>query len=165
MLYYDGVINNILQALGLIEKGLPWLGRTATALPSVILVRAFKLIPFMQVMFLSGLSAIPDELYEAAKVDGASVWRRFFSITLPQLKPVIIVTTLIVTVWHINDFAIVWVLTQGGPGNATELIVMKAYKLAFEAYRFGESAAVGVALLISGLILGYFYLRLTKAFE
>ncbi|MBW2154160.1 MAG: sugar ABC transporter permease [Deltaproteobacteria bacterium] len=165
MLYFDGIVNHILMKLGLLNETIAWLGNSKTALPAVILVRAFKLVPFVQVMLLAGLSAIPEELYEAAKVDGAPVWRRFCHITLPLLKPVTLVTSLILAVWHINDFAIVWVMTQGGPSNATELIVMNAYKVAFEAFRFGESSAIGVVLLIFSLIFGFLYLKSTKAFE
>jgi len=165
MLYYDGIVNQVLLRLGLIHGTVAWLGQSTTALPAVIFARAFKLVPFVQVMFLAGLSAIPDELYEAATVDGASAWRRFRNITLPLLKPVSLVTTLILAVWHINDFAIVWVMTQGGPSNATELIVINAYKVAFEAFRFGESSAIGVVLLVFSLLFGVLYLKSTKAFE
>jgi hypothetical protein len=77
----------------------------------------------------------------------------------------LLVTTLILAVWHINDFAIVWVMTQGGPSNATELIVINAYKVAFEAFRFGESSAIGVVLLVFSLLFGVLYLKATKAFE
>jgi multiple sugar transport system permease protein len=165
MLYYDGIVNQVLMRLGLIQGTVAWLGQSKTALPAVIFARAFKLVPFVQVMFLAGLSAIPDELYEAATVDGASAWRRFRNITLPLLKPVSLVTTLILAVWHVNDFAIVWVMTQGGPSNATELIVINAYKVAFEAFRFGESSAIGVVLLVFSLLFGVLYLKSTKAFE
>jgi multiple sugar transport system permease protein len=165
MLYYDGIINHMLMNLGLTQGTVAWLGQSKTALPAVIFARAFKVVPFVQVMCLAGLSAIPDELYEAATVDGASVWRRFRHITLPLLKPVSLVTALILTVWHINDFAIVWVMTQGGPSNATELIVINAYKVAFEAFRFGESSAIGVALLIFSLLFGVLYLKSTRALE
>jgi multiple sugar transport system permease protein len=165
MLYYDGIVNHLLMSLGLVQGTVAWLGQSKTALPAVIFARAFKLVPFVQVMFLAGLSAIPDELYEAATVDGAPAWRRFRNITLPLLKPVSLVTTLILAVWHINDFAIVWVMTQGGPSNATELIVINAYKVAFEAFRFGESSAIGVMLLIFSLLFGIMYLKSTKAFE
>ena len=165
MLYYDGIVNNLMMALGLARGTIAWLGQAQTALPAVILARAFKVVPFVQVMCLAGLSTIPDELYEAATVDGASAWRRFRHVTLPLLKPVSLVTALILTVWHINDFAIVWVMTQGGPSNATELIVINAYKTAFEAFRFGESSAVGVALLIFSLLFGVLYLKSTRALE
>jgi multiple sugar transport system permease protein len=165
MLYYDGIINHVLMNIGVIKETVPWLAHSNTALPAVIFARAFKLVPFVQVMFLAGLSAIPDELYEAATVDGASAWRRFLNVTIPLLKPVTLVTTLILAVWHINDFAIVWVMTQGGPSNATELIVINAYKVAFEAFRFGESSAIGVVLLVFSLLFGVLYLKSTKAFE
>jgi multiple sugar transport system permease protein len=165
MLYYDGIVNHLLMSLGLVPGTVAWLGQSRTALPAVIFARAFKLVPFVQVMFLAGLSAIPDELYEAATVDGASAWRRFREITLPLLKPVTLVTTLILAVWHVNDFAIVWVMTQGGPSNATELVVVNAYKVAFEAFRFGESSAIGVGLLLFSLLFGILYLKATKAFE
>jgi multiple sugar transport system permease protein len=165
MLYYDGIVNHLLMALGLAGGTVAWLGQAQTALPAVIFARAFKVVPFVQVMCLAGLSAIPDELYEAATVDGASAWRRFRHVTLPLLKPVSLVTALILVVWHINDFAIVWVMTQGGPSNATELIVINAYKAAFEAFRFGESSATGVALLIFSLLFGALYLKSTRALE
>jgi len=165
MLYYDGIVNQVLLSLGLIRGTVAWLGQSKTALPAVILARSFKLVPFVQVMFLAGLSAIPEELYEAATVDGASAWRRFLNVTLPLLKPVSLVTMLILAVWHVNDFAIVWVMTQGGPSNATELIVVNGYKVAFEAFRFGESSAIGVVLLVFSLLFGVLYLKSTKAFE
>ena len=114
-----GGVNQFLIQMGIVERGFPWLGDYATAMPSVIMVNIWQGIPFFTIMMLAGLSSIDNELYEAARIDGASAWRLFLHVTLPGLRYVIIVATLLSTIWTFNGFTDVFLLTNGGPAGAT----------------------------------------------
>ncbi|SDS86905.1 ABC transporter permease [Microlunatus soli] len=124
-----------------------WLSDPTLAMPSVIMVNVWKGIPFFAVNFLAGLKAIDSGLYEAAMVDGASVWSRFVHVTLPGLRYVIIVTTLLSSIWTFNNFDLVWLMTQGGPGDATAPYVLVAYTKAIQQLQFGPGAASTLVLL------------------
>ena len=121
--------------------------RPALAMPSVILVNVWKGIPFFTVTFLAGLKAIDSGLHEAAMVDGASPWQRFVHITLPGLRHVMIVTVLLSSIWTFNNFDLIWLMTQGGPGDATAPYVMVAYSKAIQQLQFGAGAAVTLVML------------------
>ena len=105
-------------------------------------------MPQTTVALLAGVQAISDDLHEAAAVDGASAWQRFRTITLPQLRPVIVAVTTLDLIWNFNSFGLVWVLTQGGPGHSTELPMLFAYNEAFKYGQFGYAAALGDAMVI-----------------
>jgi len=124
-----------------------WLSDPTLAMPSVIMVNVWKGIPFFTVNFLAGLKAIDSGLYEAAMVDGASAFQRFRHVTLPGLRYVIIVTTLLSSIWTFNNFDLVWLMTQGGPGNATAPYVLVAYIKAIQQLQFGPGAASTLVLL------------------
>ncbi|WP_230207886.1 ABC transporter permease subunit [Microlunatus sp. Gsoil 973] len=124
-----------------------WLSDPGLAMPSVIMVNVWKGIPFFTVNFLAGLKAIDSGLYEAAMVDGASAFRRFIHVTLPGLRYVIIVTTLLSSIWTFNNFDLVWLMTQGGPGDATAPYVLVAYIKAIQQLQFGPGAASTLVLL------------------
>jgi multiple sugar transport system permease protein len=124
-----------------------WLSDPKLAMPSVIMVNVWKGIPFFTVNFLAGLKAIDSGLYEAAMVDGASAFRRFVHVTLPGLRYVIIVTTLLSSIWTFNNFDLVWLMTQGGPGDATAPYVLVAYIKAIQQLQFGPGAASTLVLL------------------
>ncbi|MFC6019962.1 ABC transporter permease subunit [Plantactinospora solaniradicis] len=131
-----------------------WLSDASLAMPSVILVNVWKGVPFFTVAFLAGLKAIPADLYEAATVDGASSWQRFAHVTLPGLRHVITVTVTLSSIWTFNNFDLIWLLTQGGPGNATAPYVLVAYSKAILQLQYGAGAAVTLVMLpvIGGLV-------------
>ena len=126
-----GYLNYYLQKIGLIQQPLSWLTETNLAFISTSFVDAWVGIPLVAMMFLSGLSAIPDSLYEAAKVDGANIIQRFFNVTLPSMKKVILISFTLTTIWTFNSFNIIYVLTGGGPIGATETMMLKIYREAF----------------------------------
>jgi multiple sugar transport system permease protein len=141
-------IGPALAALGLVDSWpAEWLSDPSLAMPSVILVNVWKGIPFFTVTFLAGLKAIDGNLHEAAMVDGASPWQRFVHITLPGLRPVMIVTVLLSSIWTFNNFDLIWLMTQGGPGDATAPYVMVAYSKAIQQLQLGAGAAVTLVML------------------
>ncbi len=131
-----------------------WLSEASLAMPSVILVNVWKGVPFFTVAFLAGLKAIPADRYEAATVDGASSWQRFLHVTLPGLRHVITVTVTLSSIWTFNNFDLIWLLTQGGPGEATAPYVLVAYSKAILQLQYGAGAAVTLVMLpvIGGLV-------------
>jgi len=156
------VVNYILLGAGLISKKIPWLGDPFWAMVSVIIVNTWRGLPFFAVSFLAGLMTIPRELYEAAEVDGALRFRQFWHITLPLLQPVIAVVVLFSTIWTFADFQIVYILTHGGPINATQIFATMAYDVALVAGRIGEGSAISLFLfpaLLVVIILMLKYLR------
>jgi multiple sugar transport system permease protein len=156
------VVNYILLGVGLISKKIPWLGDPFWAMVSVIIVNTWRGLPFFAVSFLAGLMTIPKELYEAAETDGALRFRQFWHITLPLLQPVIAVVVLFSTIWTFADFQIVYILTHGGPINATQIFATMAYDVALVAGRIGEGSAISLFLfpaLLVVIILMLRYLR------
>ncbi|SEC55615.1 multiple sugar transport system permease protein [Amycolatopsis tolypomycina] len=144
----DSGIGPFLAAIGLVDSWpAEWLSDPALAMPSVILVNVWKGIPFFTVTFLAGLKAIDGNLHEAAMVDGASPWQRFLHITLPGLRNVMIVTVLLSSIWTFNNFDLIWLMTQGGPGDATAPYVMVAYSKAIQQLQLGAGAAVTLVML------------------
>lgn len=141
-----GGISRPLMDLGLIETALPFFGDAKTALPSVIMVNLWAGIPFFTIILLAGLKAIDKELYEAAAIDGASAWRRFLHVTLPGLRYVIIVETLLSTIWTFNGFSLVFLLTGGGPVGATKVYSILAYEYAIASFRLGMGIAVAMTM-------------------
>ena len=137
-----------------------WLGDATSAKFSVIVVNVWMGVPFMMVAFLGGLQAVPGELLEAAEVDGASPWRRFAHVTLPGLRPVAGTVTLLSTIWTFNQFAVIYPVTGGGPGGATNILVTQAYDDAFSQTRdYAGASTYGVIILSMLLLFGTFYRR------
>jgi multiple sugar transport system permease protein len=124
-----------------------WLGQSDLAMPSVILVNVWKGIPFFTLNLLAGLKAIDNDLYEAASVDGANSWQKFLNVTLPGLRYVMLVTTLLSTIWTFNTFDVIYLLTGGGPGNSTQPYVIFAYNKAIAGLQFGPGAAVALMMV------------------
>ncbi|MBI2001089.1 MAG: sugar ABC transporter permease [candidate division NC10 bacterium] len=145
--------------LGLISKKIPWLGDPFWAMVSVIIVNTWRGLPFFAVSILAGLMTIPRELYEAAETDGARAPRQFWHITLPLLQPVIAVVVLFSTIWTFADFQIVYILTHGGPINATQIFATMAYDVALVAGRIGEGSAISLFLFPALLVVIILLLR------
>lgn len=152
-----GYINYFLENLGLIDKGVYWLSDPNLALISASVVDAWMGIPLIAMMFLSGLTAIPEPLYEAAKVDGAGIVKRFFHITLPSIKKVSLIALTLSTIWSFNSFNVIYVLTGGGPMGGTETIMIKIYKEAFGKYNLGLSSTLSVIVFVILTVLSIFY--------
>lgn len=145
---------------GMLGTEIDWLNDFSFALPAVIVVGIWTGMPQTTVVLLAGLQSVPKELYEAVEVDGAGVWRKFWNITLPQLRPVIVAITSLDFVWNINQFGLIYVLTQGGPGGQTRLPMLFAYEEAFRYGFFGYAATLGVAIVIVVLaVLGAYLWR------
>jgi len=147
-----GGLSLALQALGLNLGIVDWLGQRPTALPSVIVATVWRGFPFWFISILAALQAIPKELYEAARVDGANRWQQFWSVTFPGIRLVVIVTALLSSIWTANSFENVWLLTQGGPSDATMVFPVLAY-FGMQTQRIGEAASVSVATLPVLIIL------------
>jgi multiple sugar transport system permease protein len=139
-----------------------WLSDASLAMPSVILVNVWKGVPFFTICFLAGLKAIPADQYEAATIDGASSWQRFRHVTLPGMRHVITVTVTLSSIWTFNNFDLIWLLTQGGPGDVTAPYVLVAYSKAILQLQYGAGAAVTLVMLpvIGGLV--FFLVRLLR---
>jgi multiple sugar transport system permease protein len=154
-----GGVNQFLLQTGLVDKGFPWLGDVKTALPTLVMVNVWSGIPFFTINLLAGLKAIDKEYYEAAIIDGASAWRCFLHITLPGLRYVIIVAVLLSTIWTFNSFDMIFLLTGGGPVNATRVFSILAFD-AFGAARYGTAVAIAImmapVLIIVIFILGQY---------
>jgi ABC-type sugar transport system permease subunit len=148
---YDGslgVLNYMLvKVLGILPHGVGWLSEAGTAMAAVIFVNIWRGFPFFGISFLAGMKAIPGELYEAAAVDGANAFQRFVHVTLPGLRNIVIIVVLLSTIWTFNDFAIVYILTKGGPGGATMVLPVFTYEMAFGAQRLGDAIAVALYML------------------
>jgi multiple sugar transport system permease protein len=153
-----GILNEALYRTHLPGSNIDWLSDFSWALPAIILVGVWAGMPQTTVALLAGVQSISDDLHEAAATDGASAWQRFRTITLPQLRPVIIAVTTLDLIWNFNSFGFVYVLTQGGPGHATELPMLFAYNEAFKYGQFGYAAALGDAMVVVITVFLMFYL-------
>ncbi|MFJ2171606.1 carbohydrate ABC transporter permease [Streptomyces sp. NPDC087851] len=161
-----GVLNETLRDLGL-GDGRDWLTGLSTALPAVIVVGVWAGLPQTTVALLAGLQNTPRELHEAAALDGAGAWRRFRTVTWPALRPVALAITALNFIWSFNSFALVYVLTSGGPGGRTRLPMLFAYEEAFRYGQFGYAAAMGCVMVavVSVLLALHLVGRLTKGAE
>jgi multiple sugar transport system permease protein len=156
------VFNWVLIKLGFIKKGLLWLGAPNLAMTSVILVNAWRGIPFFAISLLAGLQTISPDLYEAAEIDGAGSFAKFWNITLPMLMPVLLVVLIFSVIVTFADFQVVYVLTRGGPSNSTHLFATLAYQVALASGRLGEGAAISLFMfpfLLLIIIIQLRYLR------
>ena len=150
-----GGLNLLLTASGIYPEIIDWLGSRATAMPAVIAATVWRGFPFWFVSILAALQNIPAELYEAARVDGANAVQRFRAVTWPGIRQVVIVTTLLSSIWTANAFENVWLLTQGGPSDATIVFPVLAF-FGMQTQRLGEAAAVSVAMLPVLAVLVFF---------
>ncbi len=155
-----GPINQILQAIGLGAK--PWLAEPGYAITATIVANIWIGFPFNFVLLYAGIRNIPPEIYEAAKLDGASYWRQVFHITFPILKPVTVAVLLLGTIYTVKVFDLVWIMTGGGPANGTHLLSTYAYQTGFSLLNFGQAAAIGTIIVLVILFLNALQLLLQK---
>ncbi|ENQ94709.1 hypothetical protein C048_02171 [Brucella melitensis UK19/04] len=161
----SGMLNSALHGLGLIDTNIQWLASAATAFPMQILVGILVTVPFTTTIFLGGLSSIPDDLYEASSLEGASLWQQFREITFPLLKPFVNIAIVLNTIYVFNSFPIIWVMTQGRPANSTDILVTHLYKLAFRLGKLGEASAVSLIMLAILLVFTVIYIRISTRSE
>lgn len=141
------VINWTLVHTGLIDTGFSWLGNQTLAMVAIIIVNTWRGIPFYGITILAGLQTISPDLYEAAAIDGATVRQRFWHVTLPIIKPILIIVTMFSVIFTFSDFQIVYALTHGGPANATQVFVTYAFDLAMSGGQLGMGAAAALTML------------------
>jgi multiple sugar transport system permease protein len=156
-----GFFNSVLLDAGILTRPIAFMATPEGAMAAVVIANWWRGFPFFGVSYLAGMQSIPGELYEAASVDGAGSWRRFWHITLPGLKHIIIVTTLLTFIFTLNDFNIIYVMTRGGPGTATQVFATYSYEVAFNQLRWGRGVTISifaVPLLIAGIALVSRYL-------
>jgi multiple sugar transport system permease protein len=153
----QGPVNNLLMNLGV--DPIPWLNSTLWAMPVLILLSTWQQIGFNMVVFLAGLQAIPQLRYEAAELDGANGFAKFWYVTLPGLRPTLVFTTITTVIFTLRSFEQVYVVTGGGPLNSTNLLVYYIYQEAFARFDFGYAAAAATVLLMVTLLLVYLQLR------
>src|SRR5579883_892220 len=158
-----GVLNGTLRWLGFHTAHLTWTSGESSALASVILVDVWEWTPFLFLLLSAGLQAIPPEPLEAARVDGAGAWRIFRDVTLPLLKPTIVLALLLRTMDLVRIFDQIFILTQGGPGTATETVSLYIYRTAFRFSNFGYAAAMSFVLLAATMLFSRGLMRVMRA--
>ncbi|MCK6619931.1 MAG: sugar ABC transporter permease [Calditrichaceae bacterium] len=159
-----GAVNLILQNLAGFQ--LPWLSSEWGAFTACLITNIWLGFPFMMIVALGGLQSIPDELYEAAEIDGASAWQKFKNITAPMLKPVMVPAITLGVIWTFNNFNVVWLVSNGGePSETTHILVSWVYRAAFFYYRMGYAAAFSMIIFIILFVFGWRFIKRTGATE
>lgn len=156
----SGIINHLLLRSELTDTYIEWLGRPGLALRSVIFADAWRGYPFVMMILLAGLQAIPQELYESARVDGASTFQEFRHITIPLLMRVAVVALALDTIWQFRRFGLVYNMTQGGPGHVTEILSLYIFKQYFRYLNFEYASAVALVMAVILLVLSFPYVRM-----
>ncbi len=155
-----GIINQLFMSLHLIDAPLEWLLEPKLAMAASIVANIWIGIPFNMMLLITGLTTIPEEIYESSKLDGASKLQTLFKITIPMIKPAIMSVLTLGFVYTFKVFDLVWVMTKGGPVNATELVSTYAYKLSFEQFQFSKGASAANILFLILFAVGIFYIKL-----
>lgn len=158
-----GLINGVLIRAGAIQEPVSFLGSTQYAMLMVIWVCVWKGYPLIMLQSLAGLQTIPGDLYEAAKIDGANGYQQFLHVTLPGLRSSLMVMLILDTVWWFKHVTMIWLLTSGGPGSATNVISIDIYKRAFEYLNFGSSSAIAVVVFLICVLISLLYRRMMKS--
>jgi multiple sugar transport system permease protein len=161
-LMYDpqlGIVNGLLAGLGVPHPTIPWLGQVSTAMLALIVAAIWKGAPFSTLMYLASLQCVSEELVDASKIDGANSWQRLLYVTIPEIMPIIRITILLTTVWTFNYFELIYIMTNGGPGDNTHIFPTFIYKLAFTQVRTGAAAAYGIVSVLILMIFSLTYMR------
>lgn len=157
-----GVVNDVLMKLGIIKDKISWLGTPGLSLAVVIMAMIWIGIPFFGINILAALQSVPEDIYEAADMDGCGTFRKFFTLTLPYIKPTIIMTILLRTIWIFNSFDLVVIVTEGGPANYSQTLPSYMYTQAFSSYDFGLAGAFGVLLMVILTLYALIFLKITQ---
>lgn len=156
-----GIVNQTLLAIGVIQEPIIFLGSAKLAMVTVTLVAIWQAVPLVVLMLLAGLQAIPHDLYDAARVDGANPVQEFWAVTLPGLSGVLEVVVILKTIWTFNWFDLIWLMTQGGPGEGTTILPVFVYQQGFRLLRFSRASAVSVTMVIYLVVLMVLMFKLT----
>jgi len=160
-----GIVNQTLLAIGVIQEPIIFLGSAKLAMVTVTLVAIWQAVPLVVLMLLAGLQAIPHDLYDAARVDGANPVQEFWAVTLPGLAGVLQVVVILKTIWTFNWFDLIWLMTQGGPGEGTTTLPVFVYQQGFRLLRFSRASAVSVTMVIYLVVLMVLMFKLTGSSE
>jgi len=154
-----GLLNSILKSVGLGDLAVAWLSDPHASLYAVLLTNVWRGFPFIMVLLLSGMAAIPPDIYESAAIDGAGMFQQVRRITLPLLRPQILLSTLMSMIWTFNNFSLIWVMTGGGPAGSSDILTTYVYKNAFQRFDMGYAAALSVVLFLVIAIGSALYVR------
>ena len=157
-----GVVNDILLKLGLVQERVSFLGSPKYALLVVMIAMIWMGVPFFAIMLLAALQSIPSDVYESAEIDGAGPITTFFSITIPYIKPTIITTILLRSIWIFNSFDLIVIITEGGPANSSQTLPSYMYNQAFAAFDFGRASAIGLMLMFVLTLYAFLFLKVTN---
>jgi multiple sugar transport system permease protein len=155
----QGIINQLLLDAHIVNDYIPWLSSSRLSMPTIIIANVWKGFPFVAVMLLAGLQGIPGELYEAAKMDGATDIEQFRFITLPSLRPVMAVTVLLSIIFSLKSVDFQYIMTYGGPADSTKVVAFEAYYTAFGEFLFGKASAIATILTLITAAISYLYLK------
>lgn len=153
-----GILNHMLMSTNIIDEPVRWLSSTTITLPAVMLVQIWATFPFAMLMLDAGLQAIPGEQYEAAEIDGANIFQQVLYITIPSLSTIIFIVILILAIWSLNEFAVIWIMTQGGPAGSSQVLALSIYKQ-FQAFEMNQAAATSLLQLAVSALLAFIYIR------
>ncbi|MGE5615205.1 MAG: carbohydrate ABC transporter permease [Bacillota bacterium] len=157
-----GIMNYLMMDLHLISQPKAWISEKTFAMCILILANIWRGTPMLIVMFLAGMQSIPSDIYEAGHIDGANAWMRFYKLTLPLLMPVVMISGVLRFIWAFNFFDLPWVMTGGGPAEATQTTPIYAYRRAFSSYRMGEGSAITIILFIILIMFTIVYFSLKR---
>jgi multiple sugar transport system permease protein len=157
-----GILNRAMLASGLANMPVDWVGSMPNAMISVIVVGTWKYFPFVVIAVLARLQTIPTELYEAARIDGAGAWSRFWDVTLPQLREVLVVIILLRTIWDFKEFDLIYLLTGGGPVTSTQTLPLLVYKQAFGMNAMGQASTYAIGIMVVLMVFMILYLYRTQ---
>lgn len=160
-----GILNYILQLFNFVEQPIDFLGSFQLAMPTVIFINTWRWFPFLAIIILAALQTIPVEQYNAASIDGANSFQKFIYITFPMMRPTLSVLGLIGTLWSINIFDVIYMLTRGGPAGATETIPVFVYQKAFQEYAMNKASAAAVILFLFLFVFVVFYFKIEPTFR
>ena len=155
-----GILAGVLMRLGIIDGPFEFLAYKSSAFYSAVVTDVWIGTPMISIFILAAMQSVPDDLYEAAYVDGASRWYRFRRITIPQIMPVIVTMSLLSAIWTFNTFEVIWILTEGGPLGATTTMIIDTYKMAIANYKFGYGATRALMVVLSLAVFSLLYLIL-----
>jgi multiple sugar transport system permease protein len=163
MMHSDfGVVNDILRRIGIIKEGVAWLGEPRSALYALIFIMVWKNVPMLSILLSAAFQGVPQELLEAATIDGASELQKFRRISIPLVSYTLLILMVIVSIWNIQQFVIIWITTRGGPVNATHILPTFIYEMAFTNFRFGRAAVISVITILFLMAISYVYLLLFR---
>jgi multiple sugar transport system permease protein len=158
-----GIINYMITSSGLSDAPIGWLTNRDTVMPALIAINVWKLFPFVAIMVLAGLQTVPAELYESARVDGATFWQEVWYVMLPSIRPVLTAITLLLLIWGLNAITIIYTITRGGPANRTLITPIQIFRTAFEAFQLNQAAALSMMFLAFTIVFVIIYIRVFAA--